>query len=274
MLDVGRQLGDPALLALAHLAAGRTAWCRGEPGAAREHLERSLALAEAAPDPPHEALPVTVTVRLQLAAVLGLLGDEQAALDEVDTAIAAARDTPTLVRAGVLTSAALISALRRDVAAAGPHAAEALALAGPLPAWFRYASAVASWARALAGDLTAAAALRQTVEELRSRGARHLIAWALGLLAEAEIISGRPEEALRRLDEALALVARTGERMNEAELHRLRARALRGRPAEARAALEVSLAVARGQGAALSARWAAADLLDLQGPPGDRSELD
>ena len=49
---------------------------------------------------------------------------------------------PALVRAGVFTSAALISALRRDVAAAGAHAGQALELAGPLPAWFSYASAV------------------------------------------------------------------------------------------------------------------------------------
>lgn len=274
MLEVGERLADPALLAPAHLAAGRTAWCRGEPGVAREHLERSLALAEAVPDAPHEALPLAVTVRLQLAAVLGLIGEERAAVDEVGTAIAAARDAPTLMRAGVLTSAALISALRRDVASAAPHAAEALALAGPLPAWFRYASAAASWARALAGDPTAADALRQTVDELRSRGARHLIAWALGLLAEAEIVAGRPGEALRRLDEALALVERTGERMNEAELHRLRARALSGRPAEARAALGAALAVARGQGAVLLERWAAQDLLDLDGEPGDGVALD
>jgi DNA-binding SARP family transcriptional activator/tetratricopeptide (TPR) repeat protein len=273
MLDVGWRLADPALLALAHLAAGRTAWCMGEPAAARDHLERSLALADAAPDPPHEALPVAVTVRLQLAPVLALLGDERAAAAEVDSAIAATRDTPTLVRAGVLTSAALISALRRDVVAAGAHAAEALTLAGPIPAYFRYASAVSSWVRALEGDPTAADALRQTVQELQSRGARHLVAWALGLLAEAEMVSGRADEAVRVLDEALELVTRTGERMNEAELHRLRGQALlvAARPADARAALEVALATATRQGAVLSARWATRDL-HLQRPPGDRTE--
>ena len=97
--------------------------------------------------------------------------------------------------------------------------------------------------------------------------------WALGLLAEAETASGRADAALRVLDEALELVSRTGERMNEAELHRLRGRALlaAARPAEARVALEVALATAERQGAVLSARWAADDLR-LQRPPGDRTE--
>lgn len=268
MIEVGQQLADGSLLAVAHLAMGRTLWCVGEPGPARDHLQRSLDLAGTGPDAPHEALPVDITVRLQLAPVLDLLGHEDQAIVEVNTAIAATRTMPELVRAGVLTSAALISALRRDVAAAEAQAREALVLAGPLPAWFSYASAVLSWTRAVNGDPAGATpALRQSLDDIQSRGARHLVAWAIGLLAEAELVSGRAQEALHLLDDALTQVARTGERMYEAELHRLRSRALlawpRPRAGDARAALHAALALARDQGAELPARWATQDLRRL-----------
>ncbi len=272
MLDVGRRLADPASLALAHLAVGRTLWCLGEPGAAREHLERSLRLAGSASETPHEVLPVDVTVRLQLSPVLDLLGHEREAAVHLDTALARTRTMAPLARAGVLTSAALISALRRDVTAAGAYAGRALALAASLPAWFSYASAVQSWTRALGGDPEGGArALRENLDEIQSRGARHLVAWVLGLLAEAETEAGHVEEALRLLDGALAQVSATGERMDEAELHRLRGRALLAGPtpraADAGAALRVSLAVARGQGAELFARRATQDLRRLGRAP-------
>ncbi len=268
ILDLGQQMADPLALALAQLAVGRTLWCMGEPGAAREHLEQSLGLAAAAPDPSHQALPVDITVRLQLAPVLDLLGHGHDATAQVDSAIAATGTAAPLVRAAVFTSAALIGALRRDVTTAGLHAGRALELAGPLPAWFSYASAVRSWTRALTGDPAGGArALRQNVDEIQSRGARHLVPWVLGLLAEAEALSGHSEEALRLLDEALVQVTQTGERMYEAELHRLRGRTLLAngpsRRADARAELETSQEIARRQGAELLARRAAKDLRRL-----------
>jgi predicted ATPase len=61
-----------------------------------------------------------------------------------------------------------------------------------------------------------------SLDEIKSRGARHLVGWALGLLAEAEALAGNTGESLRLLGEATALVTQTGERMYEAELDRLR----------------------------------------------------
>jgi DNA-binding SARP family transcriptional activator len=272
MLDAGRRLADPASLAVAHLAVGRTLWCMGEPGDARKHIEQSLELAATAPDPPHEVLPIDITGRLQLAPVLDLLGHGHDAEVQLNTAIARTRTTVPLVRAGVFTSAALISALRRDVTGAAAHAEQALELAGPLPAWFSYASAVRSWTRALTGDPAGGArALRENLDEIQSRGARHLVPWARGLLAEAEAGLGQITEALRLLDEAVAEVAATGERMYEAELHRLRGRTLLAaappRTADAEDALRLSLEIARGQGAELLARRAAEDLRRLGRAP-------
>jgi tetratricopeptide (TPR) repeat protein len=219
MVAVGGAAADQAL---AHLAVGRTLWCLGEPAAAKDHLVRSLELAASAPESPHEALPAEVTARLQLAPVLDLLGDRAAADAHLSAAITRARAAPPLVRAGVFTSTALIYALRRDVAVAGEHARRALELAGPLPAWFSYAAAVEGWVRAMEGDPAGGArAVRVSLEEIRSRGARHLVGWVLGLLAEAEVLAGDADQGRRLLEEARALVERTGERMYEADLVRL-----------------------------------------------------
>ena len=142
-------------------------------------------------------------------------------------------------------------------------------LAARLPVWLSYATGVLEWTQALAGDPTGGARrLRQSLDDIQSRGAQHLVPWGLGLLAEAETLAGRPDEALRLLDKALRCVARNGERMYEAELHRLRGQALLAstpaRPTEARAALDTAAAVARRQGAELLARRAAEDLHRLK----------
>jgi predicted ATPase len=206
-----------------------------------------------------------VTTQLQLAPVLDLLGLRQQAVELVDDAIARSRDLSPLVRAGVLTSAALVTGLRRDPVLAHEHASEAFALAGKLPAWLSYATAVQAWAQALHGDAEAGAGrLRESLDDIQARGARHLVPWGLGLLAEAELLAGRPREAIGLLDDALARAQRSGERMYLAELHRLRGQALLAgspvRSAEARAALDAAVAVAREQGAALLERRAAEDL--------------
>ena len=66
--------------------------------------------------------------------------------------------------------------------------------------------------------------------------------WGLGLLAEAELLAGWPQEALGLLEDALARVGRSGERMYEAELHRLRGGALLAGPPPRRAEAQAASA--------------------------------
>jgi predicted ATPase len=83
---------------------------------------------------------------------------------------------------------------------------------------------VLGWVQALDGDAAGAdVRMRRHLDDLAAGGAQHLLAWGIGLLAEACLRDHRPAEALRLLDDALARVERTGERLYEAELHRLRA---------------------------------------------------
>src|SRR5205823_854616 len=113
----------------------------------------------------------------------------------------------------------------------------------------------------------------------------------LGLLADALVRLGRPEEALGPLDEGLAGVSALSERLHEAELHRLKGCALLGarprrgdgmgdrpgdrpgdEPPGAADCFERALAAARGQGA----RWyewrAANDLAALLRSRGQSQE--
>ena len=266
MLAVAERSGDAALLTVAHHAIGRTLWCLGDPIAARGHLERSLRLAAAVPDAPQEPLPMAIAVQLQLAPVLGLLGSHQEAVALLEAAIGHSRSLAPLVRAGVLTSAALVSALSRDLTQARAHATEALRLAAKLPVWSSYAIAVLEWTNAVDGDPAAdIGRLRRSLDDIQATGGQHLVAWGLGLLAEAETVAGRPNDALDILDDALRRVGRSGERMCEAELHRLRGAALTaiGSEGDAREAFETAGAVARQQGSEVVAQRAMDDLRHL-----------
>jgi predicted ATPase len=125
-----------------------------------------------------------------------------------------------------------------------------------------YAAVVLSWARAIEGDpVDAIPALRGQLARTEAGGTQHLVGWGLGLLAEAHLRNDQPVEALHLLDDALARVARTGERSYESELHRLRALSLAAlappRSEEARSALRQAAAVAREQGSAMLLRRAA-----------------
>jgi predicted ATPase len=77
--------------------------------------------------------------------------------------------------------------------------------------------------------------------------------WLLpeAVLAEAEASAGETDAGLRRLDDALAELERTEERLYEAEMHRIRGEILLQRdPADTAAAersLQAAIAIARSQ---------------------------
>ena len=70
--------------------------------------------------------------------------------------------------------------------------------------------------------------MRHGLEAMRTTGAELSRPWFLTLLAEIYDKSGRFEEGLEVLTEALALVQQSGEHASEPELHRLRGEFLLG----------------------------------------------
>jgi predicted ATPase len=95
------------------------------------------------------------------------------------------------------------------------------------------------------------------------------------LLCPALLLRNEPETALEVIDRGLSIVSHNSERFLEAELYRLKARALlmRGAPdAEAESLLDQALRTARGQQARSLELRAATDLAKLWINQGKRAE--
>jgi tetratricopeptide (TPR) repeat protein len=253
MLNTAQRSDDRAALVVSHLLLGRTLWSQGRLSAARQHLERGLQASGT--DQSQEFLPPRVVLQLQLAAVLAPLGEPEAANRLLAAAVEEAQGSSPFAHAIATAGAALVAALARDLPAARRWAVETLDLA---ERWRMvtpggYAAVVLSWVDALSGSPAGAITdMRRHLDQIEAGGAQHLLAWGLGLLAEAHLHDGRPSEALRLLDDALVRVDQTGERLYESELHRLRALSLLEldppRRDEARSALRRAVGVAREQG--------------------------
>ncbi|MGY1663377.1 BTAD domain-containing putative transcriptional regulator [Geodermatophilus sp. SYSU D00705] len=267
LLAVAARLDDRGLRAAAHMTLGRTLYIRGRFQDARRHMERSLELAETAPALPPWPVPLSISARILHAAVLELVGEDEAAAEAVDQALLiSARHSP-FAQATALAMSAHVAVLGRDPRTSGERARAALSLATTwhIGAVQGYARAVLGWVQAVQGDPDGAIpVLRHGLEAIRSSGARLMLPTMLSLAAEAELLAGRAQEALSLLDDARECVERTDERFTEAELYRLRGQALAAltpaRTADAEVAFRASRTIARRQGAEPAVRRATEDL--------------
>jgi len=124
-----------------------------------------------------------------------------------------------------LYSAASLHQSMEDMAAAREHAESLVALSAEhgFAFWSTYGAALLGWAIALGGDGELGRSfIRGSLSRLAAEGAEMPRTYFLGLLADACARSGRIEEGLDAVDEALAVVEARGERFWEPELHRLR----------------------------------------------------
>src|SRR5439155_23513240 len=232
---------DTDLQLQAHQALGVTAFCRGEPAAAVQHVEQASALYEPNRHQAHSFLfgqDPGIICKAYGAVALWLLGYPDQAERQSEAAVRASRDLSATSRAVALHFAAMLHQVRRDAAPA-LACAEASAAIGAehgFSFWMAGGGVLCGWALAALGDSDAG------LEQLR----RGLIDWLatdsvtyqpyyLGLLGEVLIRRGQPKEAARILDEALSLAAQTGEGLYEAELNRLRGEARLCGPVESNA---------------------------------------
>jgi class 3 adenylate cyclase/tetratricopeptide (TPR) repeat protein/ribosomal protein L40E len=129
------------------------------------------------------------------------------------------------------------------------------------------------WADALAGDLDGGIArMRRSLSEHRAAGSELISDYVLALIATALGEMGRFEEALRTIDESFQIIERTGQRMNEAEVHRLKGELLLAQDAsnaaQAEQSFRTAIDISRKQHAKsweLRATTSLARLLDKQG---------
>lgn len=278
LLALAQREQDPDWALQAHQAMGMTAFCRGNPAVAVRHVEHATALYDPQRHRTHSfsfGQDPSVICKSFGAVGLWLLGYPDQAERQSDETVRFSRELSPSSQAVALHFAAMLHQLRRD----GRRTSEFATAAGVLAAehgfsfWRAGANVLGGWAAATSGKA------EEGAEQLR-RGLRDWMAtdsvtyqtYYLGLLAEVLAALGQMREPLRLLEEALALVEQTGERLFEAELYRLRGEVVRsaGGHSEAEASFQKALDIARRQEAnslELRASMSLARLFRDQGQP-------
>ena len=290
-IEVGDQLyrhaeeqDDPALLLEASWAKGTMLVYRGELAEARRLLEQGVAIYSPERHAGHAHVygqDPGVACRSYLGWVSLAQGRPDEALRHVAAALALARELAhPFTLAFALHHAAVTHQQRGDRAEVQPCIDQLLELATgeEFPFWGTMAQIVRGGELLRGGDL--AAGLQSVDQGLafhRLLGADIGSTYWLALLAEGHARSGARDDALRALDQALALVESGRERLWEAELHRVRGDVLLGAfaphaargtadtaaRADAAACYERAIGIARAQDARLWLLRAATRLASL-----------
>jgi DNA-binding winged helix-turn-helix (wHTH) protein/predicted ATPase len=261
MLALAERYDDSGLKLQAHHAAWATSFGRGELAEVRAHAKAGLALYDANV---HQAMASSygnhdagTCARYFSALSLALSGEEEHARTMIDTSLAVARrlDDPFSLALSFYFASATAQVLN-DVALAARHAeaSRRLATEHDLAMPRAWSAGVMGWCAAENGDpARGVALLTEAVTALEAAHSRHFMPYLLGLLAQAHMKLGHHADAMKAVEDGIALAASGGERFYAAELHRLRgdllARRSDGHIQEAEAAFRTAIEVARQQGA-------------------------
>ena len=271
---------DPDLLLEAHMARGTVALLLGELVTARGHLEQAIALYDVQHHRSHAwrySIDPGVISLSRVSWVLWLLGHP-------DQALRRSQETLILVQALAhphslatgMSFAAMFHQFRREAPAAQELAAATVTLATEqgLTQWLARGTFLRDWALTAQGrSADGLAQMRQGLATCRATGSVLDLPWYLGVLAEACRSTGRVDEGLDTMAEALAVADNTG--YYEAELYRLKGELLR-QPAvsdisQAEACFQQALTVARRQQAKSLELRAAMSLARLRQQQGQRT---
>lgn len=213
----------------AHNAAGDTLLWVGDLVPARDHLEQSLALHRARRRGSYVSYDVTdpgVGCLSHLSWALWYLGYPDQAVQRSQEALTLAEQLPHPYSQNyALIFAAALHCFRREPRQTQERAQAAVALANDqgFPLWAAMGTILQSWAVAVQGcGAQALPGLEHGLAACKVIGAELGRTAFLTLLAEAYAATGRAEESLRVLAEALVIADKNGERLYEAEIHRLK----------------------------------------------------
>jgi predicted ATPase len=273
LLHLSRRRNDSAGLVMGHYSAGRNLMWVGSFASSRSHLETVLALY----DPnSHHALARQTGIHPHLAAqaalgiVLFCLGFPDQAQAQSNKAIAEARrlpHPPTL--AMNLGMDALLLSIIGDVVGLEQRVDGLVAIAADqgFPFYRATGAIFRGWVKAKNADVTEGLSLaRSGSNAYCASGATVWMPLYIALLAGVCEIAGQIEEAAARLDQALQLAERTGERWFAAELYRQKGWLLlrQGHPEAGEELYRKALSVAREQEAKLWELRAATSLARLR----------
>jgi DNA-binding SARP family transcriptional activator len=230
LVALGSERNDPDLLSAGHWQVGTVALHRGDLQEAQHHLERALAASrDIAPGMPGDA-PVDLTLVCQgaLGVARAYQGDPVAALRLTRQAVGSARrlgDPLGLVC--VLFCDAWAATIAEATTRVLDSATEAAALSSKhgfrqwgIPTQFFH-----GWAEARSGDpRRGEQRIRAALAEMDATGTPMFRPFALGLLAEAQLLAGRPAQADDTLRLATQEADRLGEHLYDPQLRALQAR--------------------------------------------------
>jgi predicted ATPase len=217
MMRLAQSAQDRYHLSLAHGALGYTLFWLGELPSARPHLEQAIALYDPQKYPRHTVGTADPRVNCFSHAswTLWYLGYPDQALKSSHEAVALAEGlSHPFSLAYALGLAAVLHLLRREEQLARERAEEVITLSTEqgFPSWLAVGTFVRDCALAEQGQV------KEGIAQMR----QSLPPYYLALLSKAYGKVGQVEEGLSVVVKALALVDKTGERVSEAELYRLK----------------------------------------------------
>lgn len=261
LLALAEKFGDSGLRLQAHHAMWSTSFVCGELVKSREHSESGLAIYDAEIHLPmassygnHDA---ACCARNFNAMSLALCGEDERAHAMIDQALSAARrlDDPfSLALTLYFTSAAAQMLGDVSLAAGNSELSVQVATEHGLAQPRTWSMGVAGWCLAENGDPSRGVELlAQATAAMQAIQSRHFMTYLLGLLVDARMKAGQHADAMKTVEDAIALAEADGERFYTAELFRLRGELLAhrtaGRKREAEASFRTAIEIARTQGA-------------------------
>ncbi|AKI98486.1 TOMM system kinase/cyclase fusion protein [Archangium gephyra] len=260
LLGLGRKNPEAAdLLILGHRMMGTVLFTMGEPAAALEHFQQTLARYDRVRN---RSLALVYGIDPAVAALSYLswihwyLGSADQAWKDHQAALRLAKEVAhPHTSAFAYCYASSFHQLRRESADTLRCADKALVFAREhhFPHWETWATLFKGQAMVAQGMVDKGLPLlRAGIEGWRASFSETGMATHLTLLAESNMRAGRHEDAQRVLEEAFTLQERYGERCGEVTLHRVRGELLLATgaaPEQALASFHQSIAVARRQGA-------------------------
>lgn len=273
LVSLAQRSGDRELLLEAYHCQFSTAYFRGDVGGALEGCQRVVALYDMTQ---HRHLAhafgghdPAVCAHIQCGNSWRLSGDEEQARPHFTQGIALAEmlDHPNSLAHG-LHNVGIGYQLggEREATYAAAHRAATLADKFGLPPWRASSLILVGWATA-SGAAAADAVRLIDAEIANATAAGPLPQYYLGLAAEVLLAAGRPADALRHLDRAIAGIDEADIGIYLPEIYRLRGVCLlaldRGNKTEARSTFATAANIAKRQGAAILERRAQASLSEF-----------
>ena len=228
-LDLAKKMGDEGYLARAHLNQAEDSLLIGNFGQSRFHAERAISLCQSRKSTSQLILyEVDTFSACQMYAAMARLlqGNTKLGEDVIMHALASAEKLSHPINLMLINLyAAIFFQIARDPVTSRRLSERVITMAGQYRSVYfeAWGMAVYGWAVACGGDLTdGIAQLREGITSAKATGSGIFQSYFCTLLAEVLILCNQVAGADHAAEQGLLLASTTGEKLMEAELHRLK----------------------------------------------------